>query len=52
MLEKLRKELHDFIESYGFLDYRTIAKSQELDLEVNKDMLKRRAMYACGFNNP
>lgn len=41
MLEKLRGEMHQYIEKYGLLDTRTITKSQELDLEVNKNMQSR-----------
>lgn len=43
MLEKLRDELHRCIRLYGELDPRTISKSQELDIEVNKEMYKRLA---------
>lgn len=41
MLEKLRKELHEYIELYGRGDIRTIKKSEELDLEVNKEMYRK-----------
>ena len=53
MLEKLRAELHEFISNYGFEDARTIRKSEELDIEVNKEM--RNAILdlkaaECNFN--
>lgn len=31
MLEKLREELHRYIEMFGILDERTLKKSQEVD---------------------
>lgn len=40
MLEKLREELHMYINSYGPTDPRTVNKSQELDKEIVKDMQK------------
>ena len=53
LLEKLRAELHEFIAKYGFGDARTIRKSEELDIEVNKEM--RNAILdikaaECNFN--
>lgn len=44
-IEKLRKELHECIEKYGTSDTRTIAKSQELDREVEIEQLKRETVY-------
>lgn len=41
MLEKLREELYKFMEVYGNNDIRTIRKSEELDLEVNKEMYRK-----------
>lgn len=38
MIEKLREELHRFINKYGTLDARTIKKSQQLDRALNKAM--------------
>lgn len=38
MLEKLRKELHEYINSFGLNDPRTVKKSQELDIEIVKSM--------------
>jgi hypothetical protein len=38
VLERLRKELHEYIEVYGPLDQRTVDKSQELDIEIVKAM--------------
>lgn len=40
MLEQLRKELHEYIDFYGPIDPRTVAKSQELDVEVAAAMRK------------
>lgn len=37
-MERLREELCKVIEQYGINDLRTIQKSQELDILVNKDM--------------
>lgn len=42
ILEKLRQELEACIDEYGTLDARTVAKSQELDVEVAKAMRKGR----------
>lgn len=41
MIEKLRMEMHECIEQYGPLDPRTVAKSQELDIEIVKAMKER-----------
>lgn len=38
MLNKLRNRLYKCIEKYGMTDKRTIAASERLDLEVNKNM--------------
>lgn len=38
MVDKLRDELELFIDLYGRLDPRTVAKSQELDLEIVREM--------------
>lgn len=35
MFEKVRAELHDYIDKYGLNDERTIEKSQELDRIMN-----------------
>jgi len=47
MLEKLRRELHGFIELDAELVNLThpdvVAKSQELDIEINKAMYKKIA---------
>ena len=47
MLEELRKELHALIapdvDLVNLTDLELIAKSQELDIEVNKYMYKRIA---------
>ena len=37
-MDKLKQELNSLIDQYGTLDNRTIAKSQELDVLVNKEM--------------
>jgi hypothetical protein len=37
-LEELRTELEQYIELYGREDPRTVAKSQELDVEIVKAM--------------
>jgi len=37
-LEELKKELNEYIEKYGLQDPRTLAKSQELDIEIVKIM--------------
>jgi len=44
-IEKLRKELHECIEKYGTSDTRTIAKSQELDREMEIEQLRRETVY-------
>lgn len=41
MIEKLREELYKFMEVFGTNDIRTIRKSEELDLEVNKEMHRK-----------
>lgn len=38
MLEHLREEMYSFMELYGTTDKRTVAKSQQLDLEILKYM--------------
>lgn len=40
MIDKLKKELNELIDSYGTLDFRVIKKSQELDIEIVKEMKK------------
>jgi hypothetical protein len=39
-MEKLKEELYLHIELYGLQDPRTVAKSQELDIEIVKAMRK------------
>lgn len=40
-MEQLRSELHEYIEKYGFLDPRTIEKSQELDKLILIEQIKK-----------
>jgi hypothetical protein len=40
ILDQLRKELEECIDRFGFLDPKTIAKSQELDIEIVRVMNK------------
>jgi hypothetical protein len=40
-VEELREELYEYIEKYGFLDPRTIKKSQELDKLVVSEQTKK-----------
>ena len=37
-MDKLKQELNSLIDQYGTLDPRTVAKSQELDVEIVKEM--------------
>ena len=39
-MDKLKQELNSLIDQYGTLDSRTIAKSQELDVEIVREMKK------------
>ncbi|ERI92137.1 hypothetical protein HMPREF1982_02678 [Clostridiales bacterium oral taxon 876 str. F0540] len=39
MVDKLKIELYEYIQLYGLVDERTVVKSQELDLEINKEMI-------------
>jgi hypothetical protein len=41
-MDKLKKELYEHIDKYGLQDPRTVAKSQELDVEIVKAMRKER----------
>jgi hypothetical protein len=38
-MDKLKEELYQHIELYGLQDPRTVAKSQELDVEIVKVMM-------------
>jgi septum formation topological specificity factor MinE len=40
-MEELREELYECIEKYGFLDPRTIKKSQELDKPIVIEQIKK-----------
>jgi len=40
MMDKLKQELNALINQFGTLDSRTIAKSQELDVEIVREMKK------------
>ena len=40
-MDKLKKELEELIERYGVSDIRVLAKSREVDEEVNKEMRKK-----------
>ena len=37
-MDKLKQELNALINQYGTLDSRVLAKSQELDIEIVKEM--------------
>ena len=39
-MDKLKQELNALINQFGTLDSRTIAKSQELDVEIVREMKK------------
>ena len=38
MMDKLKQELNSLIDQFGTADKRVLAKSQELDLEIVKEM--------------
>ena len=38
IMDKLKQELNELIDQYGALDSRVLAKSQELDIEIVKEM--------------
>ena len=40
-MDKLKQELNALINQYGTLDPRALAKSQEVDILVNKEMRRK-----------
>lgn len=44
-IEQKRKELINTAASYGFLDYRTLKVSQELDVLINESLKKNQVNY-------
>ena len=46
-IEKLRKEMHNLMDEYGFIHAKTVAKSQELDVVLNRYDEYRRGVSKC-----